>query len=77
MSYDVDLSQLVMSKLQGWRLPARVQSEILERIYEELAESPTRHLKRLPPPAAIMEYSFCIVGEGEPSRDYLFSFTVL
>ena len=53
----------------GWKLPALVQSEILEKLYEELAESPTRHLRMLPPPADALEYSFCIAAGGDSPMD--------
>jgi hypothetical protein len=77
MSFAVDLSEEVIEIIASWRLPGIIQNEILERLYEELAPHPSRHLRRVPPPVDNMEYSFCITGVGEPPSDYLFAFTVL
>jgi hypothetical protein len=77
MSFAVRLSDEVLRKIAGWRLPEIVQIEILERLYEELAPRPSMHLRRLPPPADHMEYSFCMTAAGDPPSDYLLAFTVV
>ena len=77
MSFDVRLGGEVLAMITGWRLPGIVQTEILERLYEELAPHPSKHLRRLPPPADNMEYSFCLTGVGDPPSDYLFAFNVV
>jgi hypothetical protein len=77
MSFGVELSNEVLKMIAGWQLPGIVQLEILERLYEELAPHPSKHLRRLPPPADNMEYSFCMTGVGDPPLDYLFAFNVV
>jgi hypothetical protein len=49
MSFAVKLSDEVLDMITSWRLPGIVQNEILERIYEELAPQPSKHLQRLSP----------------------------
>jgi hypothetical protein len=51
-------------------------NEILERLYEELAENPWGHLVRLPEPRDPLLYSFIVRAEGNPPRDYNFEFLV-
>jgi hypothetical protein len=51
-------------------------NEILERLYEDLAEHPNKVLRRLPGPRVPMLYSFVVQAEGSPPRDYLFEFHV-
>ena len=77
MSFAVKITEEVLKEVDGWRLPGIVQVEILERLYEELAPHPSRHLRRLPPPADIMEYSFVMTGVGDPPSDYFLGFTVV
>ncbi len=76
-SFAIDRIKSVRAKIDGWKLDGRLQIEILERLYEELAERPTAHLRRLPPPADIREYQFCLYGIGDPAKDHLFVFTVV
>jgi hypothetical protein len=76
MSFAIDLPNEIQRKIGLWGISARLQSELLERLYEELAESPTRHLKRLANPSDILEYSYCVEREGIPPYDYLFSFSI-
>ena len=77
MSFDVELSDEIIQMIAAWLLPPTVQDEILERLYEELAPQPSKHLRLLPPPADHLEYVFTMTGVGEPPRDYLFAFNVL
>ncbi len=77
MSFAVNLTDKALKKIAGWQLPGIVQIEILERLYEELAPHPSPHLRRLPPPADIMEYSFFMTEVGDPPSDYLLAFTVV
>jgi hypothetical protein len=76
MSFAIVLTDSVRQRITEWRLSPGLQSEILERLYEELAPNPKRHLKRLNEPADILEYSFCVQNQGVPAFDYLFCFSV-
>jgi hypothetical protein len=77
MSFAVVLTELVRRRIGKWKLSGRLQSELLERIYEELASSPIRYLRRLEAPADVLDYSFIVESEGDPPYDYLFTFSVL
>jgi hypothetical protein len=77
MSFAVEMNDEMIETIDGLQLPGIVLNEILERIYEELAPHPSKHLRRLPPPADIMEYSFTMTGVGDPPSDYLFTFDVV
>jgi hypothetical protein len=50
--------------------------EILEHLYEELAETPYGLLVRLPDQRDPYLYSFIVSAEVDPPRDYLFEFLV-
>ncbi len=76
MSFYINLPLTLINLIKSWELSPRLIREILEHLYEELAESPHEHLVRISPPEDILQYSFIVLGEGDPPRDYLFEFTV-
>jgi hypothetical protein len=41
-----------------------------------LAEKPTKYLDRISEPIDDLQYSFTVLAEGSPPRDYLFVFSV-
>src|ERR1700737_1265174 len=76
MSFYIRLDEERTAKISSWRLTSRLMNEILEHLYEELAENPWGHLVRLPEPRAPYLYNFIVRAEGDPPRDYLFDFLV-
>jgi hypothetical protein len=59
----------------SWRLSPRLLNEILEHLYEELADNPHKHLSAVAGWDSLV-YSFSVRAEGDKPRDYLFEFYV-
>jgi len=76
MSFEIFITESVKDKIRGWRLSPYLIFRIEERLYGELADHPSRRLQRLPKPADILQFSFCVEGKEEPPLDYLFVFDV-
>jgi hypothetical protein len=76
MSFSIELTEKVRTKIPAWNLSNRLINEILEQLYEQLAETPTRHLVRIPAPADLLLFSFQVRAEGDPPMDYIFEFQV-
>jgi hypothetical protein len=51
-------------------------NEVLEHLYEDLAEHPHQVLVRVREPELILLYSFTVQAEGDPPHDYIFEFQV-
>lgn len=76
MSFEVIITESVKRKIDDWKLSPYLIFRIEDRLYGELAFSPSKHLERLPKPADILQYSFCITETGETPQTYLFVFNV-
>jgi hypothetical protein len=76
MSFSIDLPGPIKQKIANWNLSSRLINEILEHLYEELAEKPLAYLHNVPEPAGHLQYSFIVLADGDPPRDYLFEFSI-
>jgi hypothetical protein len=76
MSFFIKLSEEVERRISAWNLSSRLINEILEQLYEQLAENPTRHLVRVPAPADLLLFIFEVRAEGDPPMDFIFEFAV-
>jgi hypothetical protein len=76
MSFCIDLTEEVKRRISAWKLSSRLIRDILENLYEELAEKPTQHLVRVREPGDILLYSCTVRAEGDPTVDYIFEFAV-
>ena len=66
----------MVPKIASWSLPPRLIYEVLEHLYEELAERSRHHLVRISKPDIRLVYNFTVRTEGDPPREYLFEFSV-
>ena len=76
MSFCIDLTEEVKKRISAWGLSSRLIRDILDHLYEELAEKPSQHLVRVTEPCSILLYSFAVRAEGDPPMDYIFEFAV-
>lgn len=76
MSFFIRLDNKVREKIVSWNLPPRFINEIFEHLYEELAERPHEKLDVIPGQEDPLLYSFDLLAEGDPPRDYVFEFSV-
>lgn len=76
MSFSLKLQGPVKARIASWKLSGRLIHEILEHLYEELAERPALHLVRAPAPEVLLRYSLIVLREGKPPSDFLFEFSV-
>jgi hypothetical protein len=76
MSFSIRLDDVSKAKIKSWSLSPRLIHEVLEHLYEELAERPRHHLVRISKPDVRLIYDFTVRVEGDPPRDYLFEFSV-
>jgi hypothetical protein len=75
MSYSVKLTEHVVKKLHGWRLPKHEVHEI-NRGLDALSSDPKRLLVRVGPPHEALQYDLIVSSAGTPRRDSLYTFTV-
>jgi hypothetical protein len=75
MSYSVKLTEHVLNKLYGWRLPKQEIHEI-RRGLDALSSDPKRLLMRVGPPHDALQYDLIVTSSGTPRRDSLYTFTV-
>jgi hypothetical protein len=75
MSYSVNLTEHVVKKLYGWRLPKQEIQEI-RRGLDALSSNPKSLLMRVGPPHEALQYDVIVTGAGNPRRDSLYTFTV-
>ena len=69
MSYFVKLENGLRAKIASWGLAPRLVNEVLEQLYEVLAEHPRQHLRNAPSPEVPLIFSFIVRAEGDPPRD--------
>jgi hypothetical protein len=74
MRYELRFADGARAKLTALNLSAELLYWIDGRLHDELAESPTTHLRRVRGEADCLQYNFC---ESDRAGDHLFVFTVV
>src|SRR4051794_36686921 len=77
MSFKVELTKRVLSKITSWKLPDTELVEVFLRLRERIKDRPSHYLSRTVEPFDGMAFQFSTVDVGNRLCEHIFTFHVI